>query len=82
MHLGENDPFYTLSPAGVPSQYSGSMLDKRASNALVTGEDEQSERVAMADCAAPTIDLLTLWGRWRGQLYIVRERCTLSVCSI
>lgn len=42
------------------------MLDQIASNAVVAGglrEDEQSERVAMADCAAPAIDLLTLWGR-------------------
>lgn len=80
-HLREKDPFCTLSPGGLPGQCSRSVLDKTASNAVVTGglrEDEQSKREPMADCAAPTIDLFTLWGRWKEQLYIYSERKVYS----
>lgn len=38
-------------------------------------EKMSNQRVAMADCA----DLLTLWGRGRERLYMVRERCSLSL---
>lgn len=69
---------------GLPSQYRRSMPDKTASNAVDTGglrEDDQSERVALTDCA----DLLTLWGRGRrAALYSERKVYSLSlfVCSI
>jgi len=59
---GRMTHFIHCQAGAVPSQYSRYMLDNRAINPVVR-EDEQSEREAVADCSAPTIDLLILWGR-------------------